>query len=221
MELAVGQAQAGPKRAQMQNRGFGDTLSYRDRGLTQEAKYPLGIKPADPVLVEQPGQRRLAQACGLGRGGRQRPQIQDPLGGHIVAHLEQLWIVAPELLADAVREAHAFVLELFSQARPLPQCNHGGGAGLDGPEQVRVRAQSAGCDPSVAPVILRPSEADAVAQAVELLGWTWTPVLESLLQVSGLRGRTRLLASHGRVLGGEIRLRWGRGRWAAEQGAPP
>src|SRR3954470_11487520 len=90
--------------------------------------------------------------------------------GHIVAHLEQLWIVAPELLADAVREAHALVLELFSQARPLPQCNHGGIAGLDGPEQVGIGAQSAGRDPSVAPVILRPSEADAVTQTLELLG---------------------------------------------------
>src|SRR3954463_9941488 len=50
MELAVGQAQADHQRAQMQNGGFGDTLSHWDRALTQEAKYPLGIKPADPVL---------------------------------------------------------------------------------------------------------------------------------------------------------------------------
>jgi len=75
MKLAVGQAQAGHQRAQMQNRGFGDTLSDRDRGLTQEANHPLGIYPADPMLLEQPDQRRCAQACGLGRGGRQRPQI--------------------------------------------------------------------------------------------------------------------------------------------------
>ena len=35
---------------------------------------------------------------------------------------------------------------------------------------MRVRAQSAGGDPSVASVILRPSQADAVAQTLELLG---------------------------------------------------
>ena len=35
---------------------------------------------------------------------------------------------------------------------------------------MRVRAQSAGRGPSVAPVILRPSEADAVAQTLELRG---------------------------------------------------
>ena len=69
-----------------------------------------------------------------------------------------------------LRQAHALLLQLFSQARPLPQRNHGRVAGLDGPEQVRVRAQSAGRDPSVAPVVLRSSQADAVAQALELLG---------------------------------------------------
>ena len=113
MELAVSQAQASHQRAQMQNGGFGDPLSDRDRGLTQEANHPLGINPADPVLLEQPGQRRLAQACGLGRGGRQRPKIQDPLGCHIVAHGEQLRIEAPELLADAVREARALLLQFL------------------------------------------------------------------------------------------------------------
>src|SRR5215210_4278645 len=154
----------------MQNGSFGDTLSHWDRGLTQEANHLLGFYPADPVLLEQPGQRRLAQACGLGRGGRQRPQIQDPLGCHIVAHLEQLRIVAPKLLADAVAQAHALLLQLFSQARPLPQRDHGGVAGLDGSEQVRIRAQPTGRDPGIAPVVLSPSQADAVAQTLELLG---------------------------------------------------
>src|SRR3954465_7184840 len=56
------------------------------------------------------------------------------------------------------------------------KCDHSrsaitaGVAGLDGPEQVRVRAQSAGRDPSIAPVVLRPRQADAVAQTLELLG---------------------------------------------------
>src|SRR3954470_15481970 len=113
IELAVSQAQASHQRAQMQNGSFGDPLSHWDRGLTQEANHLLGINPADPMLLKQPGQRRLAQACGLGRGGRQCPQLQDPFGCHIVAHREQLRIVAPELLADAVREARALLLQFL------------------------------------------------------------------------------------------------------------
>src|SRR4051812_35133672 len=43
-----------------------DTLSHRDRGLTQEANHLLGFYPADPVPLKQPSQRCLAQACSLG-----------------------------------------------------------------------------------------------------------------------------------------------------------
>src|SRR3954453_10982062 len=110
--------------------------------------------------------RRRAALVGV---GGQRPQIQDPFGCDVVAHREQLRVIAPELLADAVAQAHALLLKLFSQARPLPQRDHGRVAGLDGPEQVWIRAQSAGCDPSVASVILRPSEAAAFTQTLELL----------------------------------------------------
>ena len=50
----------------------------------------------------------------------------------------------------------------------------------------------------------------------------WTPSLgNARCQASSLRRRTRLLASHGMVLGGEIRLRWRRGRWAAGRCEPP
>src|ERR671939_225220 len=97
-----------------------------------------------------------------GRGWRQCPQLQDPLGRHVLAQLEELRVVAPELLTDAVAQTHALLLQLLSQARPLPQRDHGGIAGLDGPEQVRIRAQSTGRDPGVAPVVLGTSNADAV-----------------------------------------------------------
>jgi hypothetical protein len=95
---------------------------------------------------------------------------QDPFGGDVVAHLKQLRVVAPKLLTDAVRQAHALLLELLRQARPLPQCDHSRVAGLDGPEQVGIGAQSAGRDPSIASVILRPRQADAIPEPLELLG---------------------------------------------------
>src|ERR671938_204888 len=154
----------------MQNGGFRDTVSHLDPGLTQNAECPLDINPADPVLLEQPGQRRCAQACGLGRGRRQRPQIEDPLGRDVLVQLEELRVVAPELLADAIAQAHALLLQLLSQARPFPQRDHGGVAGLDRPEQVRVGAQPPCRDPGIAPVVLGTRKTDAVTQVLELLG---------------------------------------------------
>jgi PAS domain S-box-containing protein len=130
----------------------------------------LGIDPADAVPLEQPRQRRLAQARRLGRGRRHGPQRQDPLGRDVVGELQQLRIVAPELLADAVAQAHALLLQLLGQARPLAQLDHGRVAGLHGPEQVRVGAQPGGRDPGVAAVVLGAGDAEPVAQAVELLG---------------------------------------------------
>src|SRR4051794_1249518 len=43
------------------------------------------------------------------------------------------------------------------------------------------------------------------------------PCFGNVFWFKRLRGRARLLASHGMVLGGEIRLRWRRGCWAAGQ----
>ena len=154
----------------MQDGGLGDARGHLDRGLAEDAERRLGIEPADAVLLEQPRQRRLAQARRLGRGRRHRPQRQDPLGRDVVAQLEQLRVVAPELLADAVGQAHALLLQLLGQARPLAQLDHGRVAGLHGPEQVPVGAQPGGRDPGVAPVVLGAGDAEPVAQAVELLG---------------------------------------------------
>ena len=53
----------------MQNGGFGDPLSDRDCGLTQNAERPLGIKPADPVLLEQPGDYLWGADTNLGPDG--------------------------------------------------------------------------------------------------------------------------------------------------------
>src|SRR4051812_1322146 len=67
----------------MQNGSFDDTLSHWDRGLTQEANHLLGFYPADPVPLKQPGQRRLAQACGPWPGWA--PMSTDP-GPTLLSH---------------------------------------------------------------------------------------------------------------------------------------
>ncbi len=113
MELLVGQAQPGDEGTKVENGGLGDTRRHRDRRLTEDAQRRLCIELANAVLPEQPRQRRLAQARRLGRGWRQRPQRQDPLGCHVIAQFEKLRVVTLELLADTVAQAHALVLELL------------------------------------------------------------------------------------------------------------
>src|SRR3954449_2084730 len=113
MELLVSQAEPGDEGAKMENGGLGDTRGDCDRRLTEDAQHRWGIELADAVLPQQPRQRRLAQARRLGRGWRQRPQRQNPLGCHVIAQFEKLRVVAPKLLADAVAQARALALELF------------------------------------------------------------------------------------------------------------
>ena len=94
----------------MQDGGLGDARGHRDRGLTQDAEHARGLEPADAALAEQPGDGRPVQARGLGRGRCHGPELQDPLGGKVIGELEQLRVVAPQLLADAVGQAHALLL---------------------------------------------------------------------------------------------------------------
>ena len=128
---------------------------HPDGGLAKDAERCCGIDPADAVLLEQARHCRLAQARCLGRGRRHGPQRKHPLGRAIIGQFEQLRVVAPKLLADAVAQAHALLLKLLGQARPLAQLDDGGVASLHGPEQLRVGAQPRSCDPRVAAVVWR------------------------------------------------------------------
>jgi len=154
----------------VENSSLRDTRGHRDRWLTEDGQHRWGIELANAVLPEQPRQRRLAQARRLGRGRRHAPQRQDPLGCHVIAQREKLRVVTPELLANPVAQARALALELLGQARPLAELDHARVAGQHAAEQVRIGAQSGRCDPGIAPIVLGPGDADAVAQPVELLG---------------------------------------------------
>ena len=59
--------------------------------------------------------------------------------------------------------AHALLLQLLGQARPLAQLDHARVAAPHGPKQVRVGAQPGGRDPGVAPVVLGAGHAEQQA----------------------------------------------------------
>ena len=58
----------------------------------------------------------FAQAGNLGGCRRQRPQIEEPIDGEIVTEFERLRIIAPGLLADAVGQPVAFLLQVLGHA---------------------------------------------------------------------------------------------------------
>src|SRR4051795_10731897 len=147
MELLVGQAEPGDEGAKVENSSLRDTRGDCDRRLTEDAQHRWGIELADAVLPEQPRQRRLAQARRLGRGWGQRPRRQNPLGCHVIAQFEKLRVVAPELLADAVREAHPLLLEFLGQPRPLAELDHAWVTGQPAAEQRTIRGGPRGCGP--------------------------------------------------------------------------
>jgi hypothetical protein len=97
-------------------------------------------------------------------------QIQEPVRADVVSKLQHLWIIAPELVLQAVGEADVLSLELLVRARPFSELDDDGfGDGQPaecphvGPEAVRQHI-------GVTAVILGPSDSEAVAKAIELLG---------------------------------------------------
>ena len=60
-------------------------------------------------------------------------------------------------------------LQLLGQARPFA-LDPGGVAGLHGPTQTRIGAQSDGLEPGVAPVVVDAGNAEPAPKSVELLG---------------------------------------------------
>ena len=93
------------------------------------------------------------------------------LGVHcdvVVHRVEELWVVAPELLPHAVGQTHAFSRQVLVQARPLPQLDDRRVGRLQPPETMRVGTQRRGQHASVPPVVLRPGRRQAVSKAVEL-----------------------------------------------------
>jgi hypothetical protein len=61
----------------------------------------------------------LAQMFTFGRCRRDGPKIEKPVGCNVVGELEQLRVISPDLVMQAIAKPHPFLLQLFGQARPF------------------------------------------------------------------------------------------------------
>ena len=170
LDLAVDQAQALGDGADVGTGRLGGAGGDGERLLAQDGEHGGGVDPADAVCLEDLGDGCLAAAAR--RLGRRYlvPEGEEAVGGDVVAEVEGLRVVAPELLADAVGQAHALLAEVLGHARPFPELDDDRVACLQSTEAMAIGAQGAGEHMGVAAVVLGAGDGEAVAEAVELLG---------------------------------------------------
>jgi hypothetical protein len=98
---------------------LGDTFGHLDGGLVQTAQRGLGIDATDAISREQSLDGRLAQLFSFGRRRRHGPKVEEPIGRNVIGELEQLRVIPPELVMQAIAKPDPFLLQLFGQARPF------------------------------------------------------------------------------------------------------
>src|SRR5271166_322171 len=118
------------------------------------------------------------------------------VGGEIVAEFEGLRIIAPELLADAVGEPVAFLLQVLGHARPLAQLDHDRVFDREPVEAMTVGSQRVGEHVGIAAIVLGAGDGESIAEAVELFGVDRID-LETALEQDLDDGAMRRLDRHG------------------------
>ena len=100
---------------------------------------------------------------------RKTPEFPDPDLGEIALDLEELRVVAPELLAGPVHQPGAVAGEVVGDARPGAQFDDLRRRRIEAPEGVAVGAQRIAERMGVAAAVLGAGRREAVAEPVELL----------------------------------------------------
>ena len=122
LELAVDQGEAFGDEPYMRDGGFGRARRQLDGRGPQPSAQRRGIDPADAVLFQHPGQRYLANPLPRARRRKALPQVERPRRRDVVVNrVEELRVVAPELVPHSVGQANAFTRQFLAQTRPLAQ----------------------------------------------------------------------------------------------------
>ena len=106
---------------------------------------------------------------GLRGRGSLRPEVEEPGLDHASRRLEDLRVVAPQLLSHAVRQANAVPGEFLGDPGPCPEFDDDRVDRVDPPEVVKIGPQRVGEDAGVEAVVLGAAGREAVAEPVELL----------------------------------------------------
>ena len=139
-------------------------------GARSRARSVAVVDPADAVLFQHSGQRHLANPLACAQRRQAPPKVERPRRREIaVNRVEELRVVAPELVPHLIRQANAFPRQVLAQTRPLTQPDDCRVGRLQPSKTVRVGTQRRGEHARVPPVVLRARRRDAITEAVELL----------------------------------------------------
>lgn len=150
----------------MGGRCFDRAAGDDERLLAQDAQDLGRLDAANAMGFQQARDTAFARAGSLGGCRRQCPQIEEPLGGEIVTEFERLRIIAPELLADAVGEPVAFLLQVLGHAGPLAQLDHDRVFDREPAEAMPVGSQGVGEHVGIAAVVLGAGDGESIAEAI-------------------------------------------------------
>jgi len=168
-ELAVDQSNAIDQGADVCRCGVGRARRHGDRRGAQYREHARRIGLADAVVFQHPRDRTRAYARGLLGCRHGRPQVEKPRRCDIAFDGQHLRKVAPQLLSHAVGEPRALGREVFRDARPLAQLDHGWVGEGELAKGMRVGSQGRRHGLGVAAVVLGARHREAIPEAVELL----------------------------------------------------
>ena len=148
----------------------GCTRGHREWIGAQSGQDSSRIKASDAMCFQQLGDGSLAHHAGAVRRGDDSPQGQHPVIGEVAAKVKELWVIAPQLVTQAVTEARPQAGQLFGNAGPLAQLNQERIKRFQTAQTTGVGAQCIGKHRGIAAVILGSCWRETVTEAVELSG---------------------------------------------------
>ena len=170
LDLAVHHLQPDREGSDMRGGRLGGARRDLDGLLAQGGQGLIRADAPDPRGFQQTLNGRLMDSGRLRGRRNQRPQGQKPVRSGIVREFEQLRVIPPELLADAVAQPVPLLPQVLGHARPFAEFDRDRIGRLQRPEAMPVGAQRIRQHAAVETVVLGARDSESIPETIELFG---------------------------------------------------